>query len=196
MHEYFLFGRARVDTPKYPTLVAKHWDGKSWADVGKERIEYLNYEAAKSIAKDPDVQPGDPTDPPKKPMNILRLEIIDALLDVVDLGKKRGSVQKVNSVRMYTMTGTHFDKLHGVDALLEVQDTKTGVTYSVTFDATLNRPKLTGDISKKADILIGELPDAIEESKAFYEQLAPIVAEVKERILSQQRAAAGQRPRS
>ena len=83
-----------------------------------------------------------------------------------------GFQDETDELKFYSAIGTVIDHKFGVDAFFELSDPKTGDYARVTLDATLNKEKqLEG---WKADIIIGELPDAGQEPDAYIERIEEI----------------------
>ena len=178
------------DGPTYRGLVAKYWDGRSTARVGDETLPYLSYGDAMRVVKECQLRP--PTDPPQRLGQDLRTAVIDALEDRINLGERRGDAE-IRSVRLYTAGGSILDKIHGIDGFLEVDDPEAGKTYVTTIDVSVSSEKLSGAKPAKADILIGEVPDAVEQPAAYYDAVEHLAGQITAHILAQKQSQDGYR---
>ncbi|HTK59674.1 MAG TPA: hypothetical protein VL283_00550 [Candidatus Baltobacteraceae bacterium] len=107
----------------------------------------------------------------------LRQEVEDAL----------GFEDQSDELKFYSTVGTVIDHKLGVDAFFELKDPKTGAYARVTLDATLNKEKQRE--GWKADVIVGELPDAVQEEKAYDKEKAEIggrIAEMLQKRLNEQ----------
>ncbi len=87
----------------------------------------------------------------------LRVAVEDAL----------GITDEDEALKFYSAVGTVIDHKFGVDAFFELKDPKTGAYARVTLDATLNKQKQND--GWKADVIIGEMPDAGQEADEYLE---------------------------
>lgn len=87
----------------------------------------------------------------------LRVAVEDAL----------GITDEDEALKFYSAVGTVIDHKFGVDAFFELKDPKTGAYARVTLDATLNKQKQSE--GWKADVIIGEMPDAGQEADEYLE---------------------------
>lgn len=87
----------------------------------------------------------------------LRVAVEDAL----------GITDEDDALKFYSAVGTVIDHKFGVDAFFELKDPKTGAYARVTLDATLNKQKQSD--GWKADVIIGEMPDAGQEADEYLE---------------------------
>lgn len=107
----------------------------------------------------------------------LRVAVEDAL-GLADAGEE---------LKFYSAVGTIIDFKLGVDAFFELKDPKTGAFSRVTLDATLNKQKQQD--GGKADVIIGELPDAGQEADEYLEEVDGIggrIAEILQKRLNDQ----------
>jgi len=74
-----------------------------------------------------------------------------------------------DKLKFYSAVGTVIDHKFGVDAFFELKDEKTGAYARVTLDATLNKQKQQE--GWKADVIVGELPDAGQEADEYLEEV-------------------------
>lgn len=100
---------------------------------------------------------GDPEDPPTQIGKDIRLATIDAL---------GLSAEDEKNVKFYTAVKTPVDYKMGVDAFVEYIDPNSGKKSRVTIDVTLNKRKVE-EQGAKADVVVGELPDAVQEEDAY-----------------------------
>ncbi len=100
----------------------------------------------------------------------LRVAVEDAL----------GITDENDELKFYSAVGTVIDHKFGVDAFFELTDPKTGAYARVTLDATLNKEKQKE--GWKADVIVGELPDAGQESDAYLEEIDAIGADIASRL--------------
>jgi hypothetical protein len=100
----------------------------------------------------------DPTNPPKEHAQNLRIAVIDAL------GLQP---EEYDRVTLYsTVDNNVIDHGFGTDAFIEFKDPKTGKVRRVTIDLSLREKE-----QLKADVLIGEMPDAVQEEDAYLEAI-------------------------
>lgn len=83
-----------------------------------------------------------------------------------------GMTDAEEDLKFYSAVGTVIDHKFGVDAFFELKDPKTGAYARVTLDATLNKEKQKE--GWKADVIVGELPDAGQETDAYLEEIDDI----------------------
>lgn len=100
----------------------------------------------------------------------LRVAVEDAL----------GMEDAEDSLKFYSAVGTVIDHKFGVDAFFELTDPRTGAYSRVTLDATLNTQKQQD--GWKADVIIGELPDAAQEGDAYLEKIDGIGAGIADKL--------------
>jgi hypothetical protein len=107
----------------------------------------------------------------------LRVAVEDAL----------GMTDAEDDLKFYSAVGTVIDHKLGVDAFFELRDPKTGAYARVTLDATLNKEKQKE--GWKADVIVGELPDAGQEADEYLEKIdgigAEIAAKLQKRLLEE-----------
>lgn len=96
----------------------------------------------------------------------LRVAVEDAL----------GLEDASDQLKFYSAVGTIIDFKFGVDAFFELKDKKTGAYARVTMDATLNKQKQQE--GWKADVIVGELPDAGQESDEYLEEVDAIGGQI------------------
>src|SRR5688572_9610123 len=96
----------------------------------------------------------------------LRVAVEDAL----------GMEDAEEALKFYSAVGTVIDHKFGVDAFFELTDPKSGAYARVTLDATLNKQKQQD--GWKADVIVGELPDAGQETEDYIEKVDVIGAEI------------------
>lgn len=89
----------------------------------------------------------------------LRVAVEDAL----------GLTDESEELKFYSAVGTIIDHKLGVDAFFELTDPKSGAYARVTLDATLNKEKQKE--GWKADVIIGEMPDAAQEAEEYLEAI-------------------------
>jgi hypothetical protein len=75
------------------------------------------------------------------------------------------------NLKAYSAVGTVIDFKFGTDGFMEYTNLKTGKTDRVTIDVTLNTRKADEVEHIKADVLVGELPDAVQDEDAFLEAI-------------------------
>ena len=75
-----------------------------------------------------------------------------------------GFTDQNDELKFYTAVDTVVDHDFGTDAFFELTDPKTKVTVRVKLDATLAQKE-----RPKADVIIGELPDAVQEPDEYEE---------------------------
>jgi hypothetical protein len=103
------------------------------------RGEYVSFEQAVDIVKNPKLQPfKDPTEPHEKPFPY---DVQATLVDLLSLANYK-------QVRFYTAVGSYLDKKYGVDAFFEL-DLGEGNFVRATLDMTQNPNKQ----EYKADIV-------------------------------------------
>ena len=151
LHEYSLFGEIKKNNPKYLEAYKK---------AGPDVKGYLPFDKAFDLVKE--FQPGDPTNPKAAFLRNLRIAVIDALGLTEDADVER--------VKAYTAVGSPLDHWHSADAVIEVESTEKGQrSFRITLDATLDEKK-EGRPSG-ADILIGELPDELDDKKKYLDAI-------------------------
>ncbi|MEK7545991.1 MAG: hypothetical protein AAB554_02835 [Patescibacteria group bacterium] len=89
----------------------------------------------------------------------LRVAVEDAL----------GITDEGDELKFYSAVGSIIDLKLGVDAFFELTDPRTGAYARVTLDATLNKEKQKE--GWKADVIIGEMPDAGQEADAYLDAI-------------------------
>lgn len=113
---------------------------------------------------------GDPTDP----KGIHAKELRGALIDAMDLGE-----DDFDNLEFYTALGIPvIDHMMGVDGFFEFEDQKSGQRRRVTIDVTMKRSK----DSPKADVVIGELPDANQESDDYIRAIDDYAGQIARRL--------------
>ncbi|MBI4143068.1 hypothetical protein HY480_04300 [Candidatus Uhrbacteria bacterium] len=174
------------DTPEVRQLIAKYWTGNRAVTVGDHQVPHLTFEHAIAVAKA--AQPKERTDRPERAAARIMRELRNAIIEELDergiLTITKGDTE-IAAVRMYTGQTPVLDEVHGVDGFLEFTDPETQRAYRVTFDATINRAKIAGTQRASADVVISDLPDAVEESDAYYDALERIASAASERIEQQ-----------
>lgn len=100
---------------------------------------------------------GDPAEPESAIAKDLRIAVADAL---------GLSGDEEENLSFYTAVGTPIDHRMGVDGFFEYKDPKTGHRARATVDVTLRKSKVSGEDAAKADVVIGELPDAVDPDEA------------------------------
>ncbi len=105
----------------------------------------------------------DPTDPPGEHLSELRRAVADALGAE---GETEKSVKAFSTVQVAPI-----DVALGIDGYIEYTDATTGKTARVTIDASLNKRKEAERDDLKADILLGELPDAVQNEAEYIEAI-------------------------
>lgn len=116
---------------------------------------------------------GDPTNPEVQHARDIRLAVIESL------GIE--NLEEEDAVKYYTAVGTPLDVKMGVDAFIEFTDPETHKTSRATIDVTLNTRKLNESYGK-ADIVIGELPDAIIEEDEYLEMIDEYGKQIAEKL--------------
>ncbi|HTK60586.1 MAG TPA: hypothetical protein VL283_05295 [Candidatus Baltobacteraceae bacterium] len=112
---------------------------------------------------------GDPTDP----KGIHAKELRGALIDAMDL-----SEEEFDDLEFYSALGIPvIDHMMGVDGFFEFKD-KDGNRRRVTIDVTMKRSK----DSPKADVVIGELPDANQEAEDYIRAIDEYAAQIARRL--------------
>jgi len=159
---------AAVDTnnPEYQTALHKA-ETEEAAEGMTNR--YIRFKKALELTKK--FQPADPTNPNKPFGRDLRITLQDLL--------KLETEEEMDMIKFYTAVGTPLDKIHGVDAFLEVDGGKEGI-FRTTFDLTTNPNKK----SYKSDLIISEedLPDPNLEEKEYLRQMDIYAKLVADRI--------------
>ncbi len=173
MFEADFLGSVR-DTPEMRNRIRELWDGKSQTRVGDDALPYLKFQDALTVVRE--FQPWDPTNPQKELARELRLAVADAL------GVPENQLDRV---RFYTAVGSLLDRIHGVDAIIEVTDDR-GETSAVTLDLSLRAEKSQSDYRAKADVVIGNLPDPQEEEDAYLEAVDTSARALADNIRAQQ----------
>lgn len=100
----------------------------------------------------------------------LRVAVEDAL----------GMTDAEEDLKFYSAVGTIIDHKLGVDAFFELKDPKTGAYARVTLDATLNKEKQKE--GWKADVIVGELPDAGQEADDYLEKVEEIGSDIAAKL--------------
>jgi len=99
------------------------------------------------------------------------------------------SAEEEKYLRFYTTVGTPADYKLGVDAFVEWEDPETGRIRRVTIDVTLNKRKID-ERSMKADVVIGELPDAVQEEDDYLESIDSYGHQIATRLMPHAKCAA------
>lgn len=138
-----------------------------------ERGRYRDPEALYSLLKKHYRQ--DPTEPAPGYARDLRLEIVDALGLEAD---------EESRLKVYSTLKTPIDYKFGVDGFVELEDPETGKTVRVTLDVTMNRRKMEEARTEgsKADVVIGPLPDAVQEEDDYLKALAGYAKDIGARL--------------
>lgn len=163
-HERRLFGAIDTDNLDYRRALDKV------TRPGHDNKKYVNYGDALNLARG--FQPGDPTNPSADFLRELRLAVLEKL-DIEDEGQ-------AELISAYTAVGTPLDILHGVDGFIIVSH--EGYDIPITFDATLRREKLEERGAQKADILIGDVPEANENESKYLAQIDKVAGEIVRKI--------------
>lgn len=157
-----------VDTnnPEYQTEL--HKAETEEAEQGMDN-RYIRFKKALELTKK--FQSSDPTNPSKPFGRDLRI----ALQDILKLENE----EEMDMVKFYTAVGTPLDKIHGVDAFIEIDGGKEG-TFRTTFDLTTNPHKK----AYKSDMVISEenLSDPNLEEKEYLRQIEVYAKLVADRI--------------
>lgn len=173
------------DTPEARQLIEKHWT-RRFVTVGDHEVPYLKFEDAIQVAKLS--QPKVRSDRPKRAADRVMRELRNAIVEELDerriLRVQPGDTE-IAAVRMYTGQTPVLDEVHGVDGFIEFDDPETRHTLRTTFDATIKREKIEGMQRVKADVVISDLPDAIEEQDAYYDAIERIAKAACDRIEQQ-----------
>ena len=114
---------------------------------------------------------GDLTNPTGIHAKELRLAVAD------ELGL---SEEQLERLRFYSTLQTPIDVLMGVDGFLSYQEAKNRPEQFVTLDATLRTRKIKE--GAKADVLIGELPDAVQEEDAYFEAIQGYAQQIAQKF--------------
>lgn len=117
---------------------------------------YLSYSEAVKLAKD--LQQDNPVNPKKPFMRDLR-NAISRKMDFKDS-------KDAERLKIYTAVGTPLDHYHKADMFVELEDEGGKNSKIATGDATINKEKIA-DKDKKADVLIGEIPDPTENKEEY-----------------------------
>ena len=152
--------------------------GKAEVDASfAEELEKLPRGERRRFRSDEDVfrlfkehYKGDPTDP----KGVHAKELRGALIDAMDLGE-----DDFDNLEFYTALGIPvIDHMMGVDGFFEFKD-KDGNLRRVTIDVTMKRSK----DSPKADVVIGELPDAQQESDDYLQAIDDYAGQIARRLM-------------
>ncbi|MBI5793623.1 hypothetical protein HZA87_00855 [Candidatus Uhrbacteria bacterium] len=111
----------------------------------------------------------DPTNPRKPFAKELRLAVID------ELGLEEDD--DLDRIRFYSAVGTPLDVFHGVDGWIEFVPEK-GSIQMITLDVMLD----PGKVSHKADVIVQQFPDPVEDEVAFLEAVEGYASEVADRL--------------
>ena len=117
---------------------------------------YLPYREAVKLAKD--LQQDNPVSPKKPFMRDLR----DAIVRKMDFKGDKDAER----LKIYTAVGTPLDHYHKADMFVELEGEGGKNSKIATGDATINKEKIA-DKDKKADVLIGEIPDPAESKEEY-----------------------------
>ena len=109
-------------------------------------------------------------------MEQFAIDLADEVRDA--LGLREG---EADSVRFYTSVKSPIDAKLGVDGWFEFADPDTKRTVRVTLDTTLN-PRKLAENEPKADIYIGELPDAVQEEDQYFRAVELIGHDIAVRL--------------
>ncbi|KKT56108.1 MAG: hypothetical protein UW81_C0011G0010 [Candidatus Giovannonibacteria bacterium GW2011_GWC2_44_9] len=146
---------------------AKHYEGGEerrgklsehflLGSLNTETKMYLPYREAVKLAKD--IQQDNPASPKKPFMRDLR----DAIVHKMDFKNAKNAER----LKIYTAVGTPLDHFHKADMFVELEDEDGKNSKIATGDATINKEKIS-DKDKKADVLIGEIPDPTENKEEY-----------------------------
>ena len=136
------------------------------------RSAYLSYEASLELARE--VQADNPKNPTRKFPHDLQHLITEEWHAVMKDGKW--------SIEVYSAVGTPLDVYHGVDAFVIIRG-EDQRKWTITFDATINEKKIeSADI--KAHVLISDLPDPIDQERAYYDAVRAIAKKAVSECLS------------
>jgi len=94
-------------------------------------------------------------------------------------------------LKFYTAVNTPIDHDFGTDAFFELTDPESGVTARVKLDATLAKKD-----NPKADVIIGELPDAVQEEDEYTAKMDDIGAEIASMLQRRLNEEKDRRPRA
>jgi len=119
---------------------------------------------------------GDPEDPPTQIGKDIRIAVSEALGLNPEEEKK---------LKFYTAVKTPVDYKMGVDAFVEFEDPKSGRITRVTIDVTLNKRKVE-EQGAKADVVIGELPDAVQEEDEYLDAIDGYGHQIAVRLMGEQ----------
>lgn len=162
--EYDLFGTMDTSNLGYQKALGQVADSRG----------YVKRKEAMELVKK--FQSQDPTNPRK---DFLR-ELRNALLEIFSLVDEK----EMDRVKAYTALGsphlTSLDFWHGTDAFITYDE--DGKEYAVTLDASQRKKD-----APKADIVVGEMPDAAEETEKFLEEVDKIADIVARNIEKQKK---------
>ena len=153
MYEARFLGSAKVDAKFFEEL-------KKLPRDERNRFRSLNdvFRLFKQHYKD------DPTDP----KGVHAKELRGAMLDALELDER-----DFDKLKLYSTVGPPLD-LMGFDAFVELEDPYTHQTSRATIDVTLRKEKVQE--GWKADVIIGELPDAGQEEDEYLEAIESYAA--------------------
>ncbi len=137
--------------------------------VGKR---YVPYKDALDLARQ--FQSGDPKNPKKDFLRELRLAVAKRLGYETD--------EQLDRIGAYTALKSPLDVFHGVDGFIEVKEPNRPAEV-VTLDLSLNPDKIAK--GAKADIVVGDLPDADEDEAAYLKELASLAEVIVAKIRGQ-----------
>ncbi|MEY4722930.1 MAG: hypothetical protein RLZZ324_443 [Candidatus Parcubacteria bacterium] len=157
-HEFSLFGVVDIKDPAYLADLK--------AARGQERT--IPFDAALALTKK-----HQPWSDPANPDTDFFREVLIAVQDKLGLDAK-----KANMLRAYTAVGTPLDILYGTDAFISYSG--KGGEEIITIDATLRREKL--EQGHKADIIVGELPDAQDDEDGYLAAIDTIADRIAKRF--------------
>ncbi len=102
-------------------------------------------------------------DDPTDPKGIHAKELRGAMLDALELNDG-----EFDSLKLYSTVGTPLDYM-GFDAFVEFEDPESHTSARATIDVTLRKEKVSE--GWKADVIIGELPDAGQEEDEYLQAI-------------------------
>lgn len=162
LYEERLFGK--------PNLTQEFWDREAKLPRN-ERGHYRNdNDIYRLVSEYQENEEGEPV------MEQFAIDLADEVRDALGLTE-----EEADSVTFNTSVQTPIDGKMGVDAWFEFADPSTGRTVRVTLDTTLNPRKLEEN-EPKADMFVGELPDAVQEEDRYFEAVERIGHEIAARL--------------
>lgn len=128
---------------------------------------------------------GDPKNPAQQIARDIRLAVAEQLELEDDAD--------IDRLLYYTAVGTPLDEYHGIDAWIEYKDSE-GQVAMATLDVTLNKEKMA--FGHKADVLIGEIPDAQKDEDGYLEIIDSCAEQIANSIQRQLEGAKRQQRRA